>query len=224
MGSLYLIRHGESTWNNRNWFTGWVDVSLTPRGIEEALACGKRLADVEFDVAYTSTLVRAMETLLLVLAFQKKTPVVMSHHGRQKRWARLYSQEAEEAVLPVFTDWHLNERYYGRLQGLNKEETKKRYGEKQFTLWRRSYDVPPPGGESLQMTARRTIPFFKRVIVPRVQAGQNVIVSAHGNSLRSIVMFLDALSPEEVVHLEIPHASPIVYHWDGSWHKEPSHE
>lgn len=220
MGSLYLVRHGESTWNNRNWFTGWVDVSLTPRGIEEALACGRRLADVDFDLAYTSTLVRAMETLLLVLAFQKKTPVVMSHRGKEKRWGRIYSEEAKQAILPIYTDRRLNERYYGRLQGLNKEETKKRYGEEQFTLWRRSYDVPPPGGESLEMTAKRTIPFFKRVIVPAVQAGKKVIVSAHGNSLRSIVMLLDHLSPEEVIHLEIPHATPLVYHWENGWKKE----
>ncbi|MFN3660249.1 MAG: histidine phosphatase family protein, partial [Brevinematales bacterium] len=178
MGSLYLVRHGESTWNSRNWFTGWVDVSLTPRGIEEALACGRMLADVDFDVAYTSHLVRAMETLLLVLAFQRKTPVVVSHKGRDRRWAQIYNEETKRAVLPIYTDWHLNERYYGRLQGLNKEETRKRYGEEKLTLWRRSYNVPPPGGESLEMTAKRTIPFFRRFIVPEVQSGKNVIISA----------------------------------------------
>ncbi|MCX7882164.1 MAG: histidine phosphatase family protein [Brevinematales bacterium] len=220
MGSLYLVRHGESTWNKRNWFTGWVDVSLTPQGIEEALACGRKLADVDFDVAYTSTLVRAMETLLLVLAFQKKTPVVMSHTGREKRWGKIFSEEAKGAILPVYTAWYLNERYYGKLQGLNKEETRQRYGEEKVTLWRRSYDVPPPAGESLKMTSARTLPFFRRVIVPLVQAGKKIIVSAHGNSLRSIVMFLDNLSPQEVVSLEIPHATALVYHWDGMWKKE----
>ncbi|WP_271434803.1 histidine phosphatase family protein [Thermospira aquatica] len=220
MGSLYLVRHGESTWNKHNWFTGWVDVSLTPKGIEEALACGRELASVSFDVAYTSTLVRAMETLLLVLAFQSKTPVVVSHKGKQKRWARIYSEEAASRILPVYTDWHLNERYYGHLQGLNKDETRRLYGEEKFTLWRRSYDVPPPGGESLQMTAKRTIPFFQRVIVPLVQSGKNVIISAHGNSLRSIVMYLDGLSADEVVKLEIPHATPLVYEWKNNWRRE----
>ncbi|MFN4216345.1 MAG: histidine phosphatase family protein [Brevinematales bacterium] len=220
MGSLYLVRHGESTWNRRNWFTGWVDVSLTPRGIEEALACGRMLADKDFDIAYTSNLVRAMETLLLILAFQKKTPIVVSQRGRERRWSRIYNEEAKKAVLPIYTDWHLNERYYGKLQGLNKEETKKQYGEEKLTLWRRSYDVPPPGGESLEMTAKRTIPFFRRRIAPEVQGGKNVIISAHGNSLRSIIMFLDGLSPEEVVHLEIPHATPLIYHWDNGWKKE----
>lgn len=219
MGYLYLVRHGESTWNSRNWFTGWVDVSLTPKGIEEALACGRVLSGVDIDVAYTSTLVRAMETLLLVLAFQRKTPVVVSHRGKQKRWAHIYSKEAVDAILPIHVDWHLNERYYGKLQGLNKEETRQRYGEEKFILWRRSYDVPPPGGESLAMTAKRTIPFFQKVIVPEVKAGKKVLISAHGNSLRSIVMFLDGLSPEEIVHREIPHATPLVYYWDGVWKK-----
>jgi len=220
MGKLYLIRHGESSWNSRNWFTGWVDVALTPKGIEEALECGRQLADVSFDVAYTSTLVRAMETLLLVLAFQSKTPVVVSHHGRQKRWSSIYSDEAREAILPIYTDWHLNERYYGKLQGLNKEQTRAQYGEKLFTLWRRSYDTPPPRGESLAMTARRTLPFFKREIVPRVARGECVVVSAHGNSLRSIVMDLEGLSSEEVVALEIPHARPLIYSYDGTWRRE----
>lgn len=189
MATLALIRHGQSQWNLENRFTGWVDVPLTENGRAEARRAGKALRElgVLFNVAYTSVLSRAIETL----------SIVQSELGQEN--------------LPVEKNPALNERHYGDLQGLNKDETRKKFGEEQVKLWRRSYDVAPPGGESLKDTAARTLPYFESRILPDLKAGKNMLVAAHGNSLRSIVMFLDKLTQEQVLALEIATGVPIVY-------------
>jgi len=186
MPILALVRHGQSLWNLEDRFTGWVDVPLTAQGREEALAAGTKLAGYTFDVAYTSTLQRAQNTLALI-------------------------SESIGVTLPTIRDEALNERHYGDLQGLNKARTAEKYGADQVKIWRRSYDVPPPGGESLEMTAARTLPFFERSILGDIAIGKNVIVVAHGNSNRSIVMKLDALSKEQVLELNLGTAVPYIY-------------
>jgi 2,3-bisphosphoglycerate-dependent phosphoglycerate mutase len=202
-------------WNLKDIFTGWVDVPLSVKGIEEAVRAGKELEGIGFDIVYVSTLVRAMETAMLVLAGNDsgKTPVVMHDSGKMSEWGRIYSAEAENDILPVYTAWQLNERYYGELQGLNKAATAKKFGDEQVRIWRRSYDVPPPNGEALKNTAERTIPFFTGTVMPAVREGKNILISAHGNSLRSIIMHLDNLSNEEVLKLELPTGMPVMYEW-----------
>lgn len=222
MAKLVLVRHGQSVWNKKNVFTGWVDVPLTADGITEATNAGKEVADIRFDVIYTSVQVRALETAMIAMAYNHhdNTPVVMHNEGKMAEWSKIYNEDMEKAMIPVIRDWHLNERYYGELQGKNKAETAAQYGDEQVHTWRRSYDVPPPNGECLKDTAARTIPFFKDNILPKLQAGQNIFVSAHGNSLRSIVMYLDELSSDEVLKLEIPTGKPIYYDWaDGALNK-----
>ncbi|MHB1845478.1 MAG: 2,3-bisphosphoglycerate-dependent phosphoglycerate mutase [Deltaproteobacteria bacterium] len=189
MATLVLLRHGQSIWNLENRFTGWVDVPLTDQGRAEATRAGERLRDLRFDIAYTSVLTRAQETLALVLAAM----------GRS---------------VPVIRDQALNERNYGDLQGLNKKETADRYGEEQVRQWRRSYDVAPPNGESLELTARRTVPFYERAILGDLRQGKSALVVAHGNSNRSIAMKLEGLSPAEVLGLELATGVPIVYEVD----------
>ncbi|HEY4885726.1 MAG TPA: 2,3-diphosphoglycerate-dependent phosphoglycerate mutase [Myxococcales bacterium] len=186
MPTLVLVRHGQSLWNLENRFTGWVDVPLSEKGVAEARRAGELLNGFRFDVAYTSALTRAQETLRILL-------------------------ETMGAQPPIIRDQALNERHYGDLQGLNKEDTAKRYGADQVKLWRRSFDVPPPNGESLEMTAKRTLPFFDRCIAGDLRQGKNVLVVAHGNSNRSIVMQLDCLSGEQVVALELATGAPLVY-------------
>ncbi len=187
MALLVLIRHGESQWNLENRFTGWIDVPLTDKGREEARRAGEKIRHIRFDKAYTSVLKRAIDTLDIVL--------------------HTIGQEG----IPVAFDQALNERHYGDLQGLNKAETAEKFGTEQVHLWRRSYDVAPPGGESLKDTAARTLPYFEAQIVPDLRAGKNVLVSAHGNSLRSIVMSLDKLTKEQVLGLNLATGVPIVY-------------
>jgi 2,3-bisphosphoglycerate-dependent phosphoglycerate mutase len=192
MSTLVLVRHGQSQWNLENRFTGWVDVPLTEAGRAEARRAGELLAatGLRFSRAYTSSLVRAQQTLDIILKVLGQTD------------------------LSVARDQALNERHYGDLQGKNKAETAAKYGEEQVRIWRRSYDVRPPGGESLADTAGRTLPYFESQIIPDLRSGQTVIVSAHGNSLRSIVMSLDKLSREQVLSLEIATGVPIVYEFD----------
>jgi 2,3-bisphosphoglycerate-dependent phosphoglycerate mutase len=189
MPVLALVRHGESQWNLENRFTGWVDVPLSAKGIEEAAAAGERLKKegLKFDVAFTSDLQRAQNTLKLIL------------------------EKLGQTGIPVTKDKALNERHYGDLQGLNKAETAQKFGDEQVKIWRRSYDIAPPKGESLKDTAARTIPYFDEKIVAELKKGKNVIVAAHGNSLRSIVMHLDKLSKEQVLELNLGTAVPILY-------------
>lgn len=186
MPTLAIVRHGQSLWNRENRFTGWVDVPLTDVGESEARSAGALLQGHAFDVAYTSALTRAQRTLALIM-------------------------ETAELTVPVIRDQALNERHYGDLQGLNKAETAKRYGDEQVKIWRRSFSTPPPNGEALADTAARTLPFFERAILGDIAQGKNVLVVAHGNSNRSIVMRLDALSETEVLELEIATGVPIVY-------------
>ena len=194
MTRLILVRHGQSVWNAANRFTGWTDVDLSDRGIVEAEEAGRLLAAIQIDVVHTSDLIRAQRTAEIILRSNET------------------SKNAKTRI-----DWRLNERHYGALQGLNKAETAEEHGSKQVHIWRRSYDVAPPDGESLEMTADRTIPYFVDEILPDLQAGRNVLVSAHGNSLRSIVMHIEQISPEEIVGLEIPTGVPMHYSYeDGS--------
>ena len=220
---LILMRHGQSQWNKLNLFTGWVDVPLSKEGVDEAIKGGEKIKDIPIDIIFTSTLVRAHMTLFLAMLSHSsnKTPVFQHREGNQHQWGKIYNKKTIEEIIPVHYSWCLNERMYGELQGLNKDEARQKFGVEQIKIWRRSYDIAPPSGESLKMTAERTLPYFKNEIVPHLESGKNVFVSAHGNSLRSIVMYLDNLSGEEVVKLEIPTGDPIIYEYDkGSWLKK----
>lgn len=216
MAQLVLIRHGESVWNKKNVFTGWVDVPLSSSGIQEALKAGEQLSDMVFDVVYTSVQIRAIQTAMIALACSRsdKTPAIVHAEGKMAEWTEIYSEDMKKKMIPVYRDWHLNERYYGHLQGKNKAETAQTYGDEQVRLWRRSYDIAPPKGECLKDTAERTIPFFKENILRDLQDDKNVLVSAHGNSLRSIVMFIENLTKEEVLKLEIPTGIPIFFNFE----------
>jgi 2,3-bisphosphoglycerate-dependent phosphoglycerate mutase len=186
---LVLVRHGESEWNKLNLFTGWRDVDLTEKGVEEASRAGKLLSaeGLRFDLGFTSALKRAQRTLDLIL------------------------QETGQTDLPIIRDEALNERDYGDLVGMNKDDARQRWGEEQVHIWRRSYDIPPPGGESLKDTAARVLPYYEAKILPAVKAGKSVIVAAHGNSLRALVMVLDKLSQEQVLQLNLATGVPLVY-------------
>lgn len=192
MARLVLLRHGESQWNLENRFTGWVDVPLSAKGVEEARQAGEKLRGFTFNRAFSSVLTRANETLRIVL------------------------EALGQTNIPIEKDKALNERMYGDLQGLNKAETAKKYGDAQVKIWRRSYDVKPPGGESLKDTAERALPYYQTMIKPHLQKGETIIIAAHGNSLRALVMELDQLSKEEVLELNIPTGVPLLYEFDDS--------
>jgi 2,3-bisphosphoglycerate-dependent phosphoglycerate mutase len=223
MSQLILMRHGESEWNKKNQFTGWVDIPLSVKGIEEALEGGKQIKDIPIDMIFMSTLIRAQLTAMLAMSqhSEGKIPVVLHEgEGKLEEWSRIYSEEAKANMIPCLVSWELNERMYGELQGYNKAKTAEKFGAEQVKVWRRSYSTPPPSGESLEMTAQRSIPYFEDKIVPFLKEGKNVFVSAHGNSLRSIIMDLDGLSEEEVVALEVPTGKPIIYNYaDGTFSK-----
>jgi 2,3-bisphosphoglycerate-dependent phosphoglycerate mutase len=186
---LVLVRHGQSEWNLKNLFTGWRDVGLTEKGVAEAHNAGQRLKaeGLQFDVAFTSELSRAQRTLAIVLG------------------------EMGQTDIAVIKDQALNERDYGDLSGLNKDDARKKWGEEQVHVWRRSYDVAPPGGESLKDTAARVLPYYIEDILPRVLRGDRVIVAAHGNSLRALIMVLERLSPKDIVSREIATGVPLIY-------------
>ena len=192
MPLLVLVRHGQSSWNLENRFTGEVDVELTPLGREEARAAGQRLTGFSFSRCFTSMLHRAIETLTLILE-------VSGHPD-----------------LPIIRDKALNERNYGQLQGLNKAETAQKYGDRQVAIWRRSYTVRPPGGESLQDTAARVTPYYKKEIEPFLRKGENILVVAHGNSLRALMMYLEKISEEQIAEVNIPTGTPRVYNLRGN--------
>ncbi|MBS4084739.1 MAG: 2,3-bisphosphoglycerate-dependent phosphoglycerate mutase [Rhizobiales bacterium] len=186
---LVLVRHGQSEWNLKNLFTGWRDVDLTEQGVAEAKAAGKRLKahGIAFDVAYTSVLKRAQRTLGLVL------------------------DEMGQGAIPVHRDKALNERDYGDLNGLNKDDARKKWGEEQVHIWRRSYDTPPPGGESLKDTVARALPYYVQNILPGVLRGERTLVAAHGNSLRALIMVLENHTPESIIARELATGVPIIY-------------
>lgn len=217
MSTLILMRHGQSQWNLNNLFTGWVDIPLSLKGVEEAIEGGHKIKDIPIDVVYTSTLIRAQMTTMLALSVHKsgKVPVILHPgEGKLEDWAKIYSEAALLNTIPVIRAWELNERMYGELQGLNKAELAELYGKEQVQIWRRSFDTPPPKGESLKMTAQRSIPYFDNEILPKLVQGQNIFVSAHGNSLRSIMMELDGLTAEQVVSLELATGEPIIYEFN----------
>ncbi|RME31964.1 2,3-bisphosphoglycerate-dependent phosphoglycerate mutase [Candidatus Woesearchaeota archaeon] len=222
MSYLILVRHGESRWNIANRFTGWVDVPLSENGIYEAMMAAKRLEGLRFDIAFTSTLMRAIETLLIILAKQDYTGVFVHSAGKGRQWSRHTTLGRKE--IPVYCDEALNERYYGRLQGMNKDAARRKFGKQQVFIWRRSYDVRPPGGECLHDTYKRAVPYFQRKIMPHVRRGKNVLVSAHGNSLRAIIKYLDKISDEQIPHLELPTGKPVLYKWSrGKLVREKEH-
>ena len=194
--NLILVRHGQSEWNAKNLFTGWKNPGLTELGLKEASGAAELIAnqDISFDLMFTSELSRAQKTGSIIL------------------------EAINQSQVPTIKNEALNERDYGSLAGLNKDDAREKWGEEQVHIWRRSYDVPPPGGESLKNTAERVLPYFNEVIMPRLMSGENVLIAAHGNSLRSLVMQLDNLSKEEVLSLEIPTGAPILYSFNG----EPS--
>jgi 2,3-bisphosphoglycerate-dependent phosphoglycerate mutase len=210
MSMLYLLRHGQSVWNALNLFTGWVNVPLAPKGIEEALAVGEVLKACPIDRVFTSTLIRAQMTALLALSKHESQRIPLLE--TEDFFLKSRSKNASScSFIPITCHWELNERMYGDLQGLNKDDVAKKFGEKQLKIWRRSYDVAPPEGESLKMTSERTIPFFQKVIQPALENGENILVSAHGNSLRSLVMFLEKLTSEEILNVEIPTGNCLMY-------------
>ncbi|NJL44071.1 MAG: 2,3-bisphosphoglycerate-dependent phosphoglycerate mutase [Nitrosarchaeum sp.] len=210
MGYLILVRHGESRWNIDNKFTGWTDVPLSEVGIHEALIAAKELEGLQFDVAFTSELTRAQETLLLILAKQDACGIFLHEKGPRKDWF-LHPGKIEEHEIPVYTHWRLNERYYGKLQGVNKDQARKRYGEEQVFIWRRSYDIKPPGGESLKDVVKRTVPYFEKTILPQIKKGKNVLIAAHGNSLRAIVKHIEGIADQEIPQLELATGKPLIY-------------
>ncbi len=224
MSKLILMRHGQSIWNLLNLFTGWVDVPLSENGVKEAVEGGEKIKDIPIDIVFTSTLVRAQTTAVLAMVnHSSKKALVFDHEGegKQQRWSKINSDKTKESIIPVYKSWHLNERMYGDLQGQNKDEARAKFGKEQVHIWRRSYDIAPPHGEALKDTAERTLPYFKKEVISHLKEGKNIFISAHGNSLRSIVMHLDDLSPDEVVKLEIPTGEPILYSFeDGKWQKE----
>lgn len=187
MPKLVIVRHGQSQWNLENRFTGWIDVDLSPAGIEEAEKAAVKLKDYKFDSAYTSDLKRAQRTLDIIL------------------------EKTDQENIPVEKDKALNERMYGDLQGLNKDECRQKFGEDQVKIWRRSYDTPPPNGESLKDTADRVLPYYHTVIEPELKKGKDILISAHGNSLRALIMYLEKLSKEEILQTEIPTGKPKEY-------------
>ncbi len=190
MAQLVIFRHGQSVWNLENKFTGWVDVELSPKGIDEAKSAGQKLKGYHFDYAYASSLKRAQNTLTLAL------------------------ETAGHEPISTIYDAALNERMYGDLQGLNKADTAAKYGDDQVKIWRRSYDIAPPNGESLKDTAARVIPYFEKEILPKLKAGKNVVIAAHGNSLRALIMYLEKMTPEQILQFEIGTAEPRLYELD----------
>ncbi|MBK9225627.1 MAG: 2,3-bisphosphoglycerate-dependent phosphoglycerate mutase [Ignavibacteria bacterium] len=187
MPKLVIVRHGQSQWNLENRFTGWIDIDLSPAGVEEAKKAGEKLKGYEFDEAFTSDLIRAQKTLDIIL------------------------EEIGQTDIPVSRNKALNERMYGDLQGMNKDECREKFGADQVKIWRRSYDIPPPNGESLKDTADRVLPYYHGEIEPELKAGKDILVSAHGNSLRALIMFLEKLSEEEILQTEVPTGSPKEY-------------
>ena len=190
--NLVLVRHGQSEWNAKNLFTGWKNPGLTETGVKEAISAGELIKDekINFDTMYTSELIRAQLTGNTILEI------------------------INQSNIPIIKNIALNERNYGSLAGLNKDDAREKWGEEQVHIWRRSYDIPPPDGESLENTAERVLPYFNKEILPKVISGSNILIAAHGNSLRSLIMQLDELSKEEILNLEIPTGAPIKYIFD----------
>jgi len=212
--ALILIRHGESLWNSKNLFTGCVDVPLSQKGVDEAIEAGKRISELPVDMIFTSALIRAQMTAMLAMTqhHRQKVPVILHNESeRAEAWSRVFSEDKDDGIIPVVTAWQLNERMYGELQGLNKKETADKFGADKVHEWRRSYDIPPPNGESLEMCAERAVKYFVENVVPELAAGKSVMIAAHGNSLRAIIMYLDKLTSQQVIELELATGNPMLY-------------
>ncbi|GAB6067821.1 2,3-bisphosphoglycerate-dependent phosphoglycerate mutase [Methylothermus subterraneus] len=212
---LTLVRHGQSIWNLQNRFTGWIDICLSEAGIEEARQAGRRLQEERFDLAFASTLVRAQETLIEILRLNRFCSGFRRVHEGESAWYEHFKPSQEDQkTLPVYYAEALNERFYGDLQGLNKDQARAEFGAEQVKLWRRSYDLPPPNGESLAATASRVLPFFQDRIVPHLKNGKHVLICAHGNSLRALIMHLEKLTPQEILEYELATGVPVQYRLD----------
>lgn len=223
MPTMILLRHGQSMWNAMNVFTGWVDVALSEKGINEALRAGELIANTPIDMIFTSTLMRAQQTAMIAMAKHSSGRVPIMIHDqdpKEKEWTKIYNENTEAKCIPTYANWHLNERYYGELQGKDKQETRDQYGDEQVKIWRRSYDIPPPKGESLKLTAERTLPYLNNTIIPVLEQNKTILVSAHGNSLRSIIMQIEKLNEEQVLELEVATGDPLFYDYkDGTFIK-----
>jgi len=211
---LVLLRHGQSAWNLKNRFTGWIDIPLSKQGIDEAVRAGQRLKKISFDTIFISYLERSAQTAMIALAENEKIPYIV--HPHDPKYA--LPLDLKEQMIPVFRAEELNERYYGDLQGLDKDETRAKYGKEQVHIWRRSFDVAPPQGESLKMCSQRTQPWFFKTVIPLMEQKKNVLIVAHGNSLRSIVMGIKNLTEEEVINLEMATGDPVCFSYrEGKW-------
>jgi len=214
MAYLVLVRHGDSFWNKEgyNCFTGWVDVANLPSGINKMIKSAKILADFRFDIAFTSQLYRGIETAMTILSFNKVsgTPIILHKDDETAKWSKFYHKDFGKFV-PVIKAWQLNERCYGRLQGMNKDRAREIYGKEQVFLWRRSYEIAPPKGESLKDAQKRVILYFKRRILKELKNSKNVLIGAHGNSLRAMVKYLDEIPDKEIPFLEIKKGIPLFY-------------
>ncbi len=215
MSRLILLRHGQSQWNAAGRFTGWVDVPLSRKGVEEALEASEELSNESIDVVYMSGLQRAQQTAMIALCqgSDSRTPIMIHESGLLAEWSAIHDDEAAKLAIPCYIDQCLNERYYGELQGLKKEVVAKEHGEAQCQVWRRGYDTPPPGGESLQDTAERVLPLLHQTFLPILEADKTCLVVAHGNSLRAMVMEMESLTANEVQGLEIPTGQPRAYEY-----------
>ena len=214
LATMVLVRHGQSQWNLENRFTGWMDIPLSVIGNKEATSAGKKLRNMRFDIIYISHLLRAIQTLhyILLELQDKRIPIIYHEEQRIHNWEHYSGDRNNE--IPIYQSVDLAERYYGDLQGLNKAETIKKFGDHQVHLWRRSYDINPPNGESLKDTCERTIPYYKNHILPELQAGKTVLIVAHGNSLRSIIKYVENISDKDIPNVEIPTGVPIIYTFD----------
>jgi 2,3-bisphosphoglycerate-dependent phosphoglycerate mutase len=212
---LTLLRHGESIWNQQNRFTGWVDVSLSRAGMEEAGKAGLLLKEQRFDVAFTSSLLRAQDTLYEVLKQNSHCDQYIRVHESGSQWYEHFAPSKEDLnELSIYISNKLNERYYGDLQGRSKQQVSQEFGAEQVHIWRRSYDVPPPNGESLAMTAERAIPYYQEKIVPYLKKGQSVMITAHGNSLRALIMHIEAMTSTQILAYNLETGTPHIYHFD----------
>lgn len=215
MSKLVLVRHGLSRWNMQNRFSGWVDMPLAEQGIVEAQRCAKELQQLPIDICFTSELSRAQETMSIILTKQTRTGIFIHDSAKYRSWSIGANQIDGTDEIPIFSTQLLNERYYGALQGMDKDEARRKYGEQNVLTWRRSYDVRPPKGESLKDVYERTVPFFNRVVMKHLKKGKNVVVSAHGNSLRAILKSLESIGDNEIVNLEFFNGRPIIYQYVG---------
>jgi 2,3-bisphosphoglycerate-dependent phosphoglycerate mutase len=216
MATLFILRHLKSQWNFDNRFTGWTDVPLSIEGIAEAKKISEELLRYRIDNVYSSPLIRNMDTVLRIFESYSKYPIFMHlDGGKAQKWGK-FKESANENYIPVYISENINERYYGNLQGLNKDDIREKYGEKKFMLWRRSFKGKPPGGESLKDTLKRAVPFYKKYVEKDLKAGKNVLVVGSHNSLRSIVKYIEKISDDDISGLEIPYGGLIKYEFDSS--------